>query len=98
MRKIFAAAPNVICEISGATQIHGIPRIVTPNGINSRWLQMIEDYPDRVMMGTDPCCGLMGRYNEIVQVMRSRALAAMKPETLEKVAYKNALRVFSLPN
>lgn len=98
MRKIFEAAPNVVCEISGATHIHGIPRIVAPSGINSRWLQMIEDYPDRVMMGTDPCCGLMMRYNEIVQVMRSRALAAMKPETLEKVAYKNALRVFGLPN
>jgi len=98
IRKIFNAVPNTMCEISGATHIHGVQRIVTPNGINSRWLQMIEDYPDRVMMGTDPCCGLMGRYNEIVQVMRSRALAAMKPETLEKVAYKNALRVFGLPN
>lgn len=98
IRKIFDAVPNVICEISGATHIHGVKRIVTPDGINSRWLQMIEDYPDRVMMGTDPCCGLMGRYNEIVQVMRSRALAAMKPETLEKVAYKNALRVFGLPD
>jgi predicted TIM-barrel fold metal-dependent hydrolase len=98
LRKIFDSAPNVMCEISGATHIHGIPRIVTADGINSRWLQMIEDYPDRIMMGTDSCCGLMGRYNEIVQVMRSRALAAMKPETLEKVAYKNALRVFGLPN
>ena len=98
MRKIFDSAPNVMCEISGATHIHGIPRIVTADGINSRWLQMIEDYPDRIMMGTDSCCGLMGLYNEIVQVMRSRALAAMKPETLEKVAYKNALRVFDLPN
>jgi Tat protein secretion system quality control protein TatD with DNase activity len=98
MRKIFAAAPNVVCEISGATHIHGIPRIVAQSGINSFWLQMIEDYPDRVMMGTDPCCGLMGRYNEIVQLMRSKALAAMKPETLEKVAYKNALRIFGLPH
>lgn len=98
MRKIFAAVPNVVCEISGGTHIHGVPRIVTQSGINSGWLQMIEEYPDRVMMGTDPCCGLMGRYNEIVQVMRSRALAAMKPETLEKVAYKNALRIFGLPN
>jgi Tat protein secretion system quality control protein TatD with DNase activity len=97
MRKIFDSAPNVMCEISGATYIHGIPRIVTADGINSSWLQMIEDYPDRIMMGTDSCCGLIGRYNEIVQVMRSRALAAMKPETLEKVAYKNALRVFGLP-
>lgn len=98
MRKIFESAPNVMCEISGGTYIHGVPRIVTSGGINSHWLQMIEDYPDRVMMGTDSCCGLMGRYNEIVQIMRSRALAAMKPETLEKVAYKNALRVFGLTN
>jgi hypothetical protein len=98
IRRIFDAAPNVMCEISGATHLHGVKRIVTPEGINSRWLQMIEDYPDRVMMGTDPCCGLMRRYGEIVQLMRSKALAAMKPETLEKVAYKNALRVFGLPD
>jgi predicted TIM-barrel fold metal-dependent hydrolase len=98
MRKIFETVPNVMCEISGATYIHGIPRIVTPSGINSRWLEMIEDYSDRVMMGTDSCCGLMGRYNEIVQVMRNQALSAMKPDTLEKVAYKNAVRVFGLPN
>lgn len=98
MRKIFETVPNVFCEISGATHIHGVPRIVTSDGINSGWLQMVEDFPDRVMLGTDPCCGLMGRYNEIIHVLRSRALAAMKPDTLEKVAYKNALRIFGLSN
>lgn len=96
MRRIFNEVPNVMCEISGATHIHGIKRIVTPEGINSRWLQLIEDFPDRIMMGTDPCCGLMRRYGEIIKVMRTHALASMKPETLEKVAYKNALRVFGL--
>jgi predicted TIM-barrel fold metal-dependent hydrolase len=96
IRRIFAAVPNVMCEISGATHLHGVKRIVAPEGINSRWVQMIEDYPDRVMIGTDPCCGLMRRYGEIVQMMCSKALAAMKPETLEKVAYKNALRIFGL--
>lgn len=96
IRKILDAAPNTMCEISGATHIHGVKRIVTPEGINSGWLQMIEDHPDRVMMGTDPCCGLMRRYAEIVHIMRTKALAAMKPETLEKVAYKNAVRVFGL--
>lgn len=98
LRQIFDAVPNVMCEISGATHIHGVKRIVTADGINSRWLQMIEDYPDRVMMGTDPCCGLMRRYGDIVHLMRTNALAAMKPETLVKVAYQNALRVFGLPN
>jgi hypothetical protein len=48
-------------------------------------------------LGTDPCCGLMKRYGDIVQLMRTKALAAMMPETLVKVAYQNALRVFGLP-
>tara|TARA_B110000259_G_scaffold141436_1_gene159249 strand:- start:439 stop:1389 length:951 start_codon:yes stop_codon:yes gene_type:complete len=98
IRQIFKEAPNVMCEISGATHIHGIPRIVTAEGINSHWLQLIEDFPDRVMIGTDPCCGLMPRYGDIVKTMRTQALAAMKPETLEKVAFKNAQRVFKLPD
>lgn len=97
MGRIFESVNNVMCELSGATPIHGVKRILTQDGINSRWLEMIENYPDRVMLGTDPCCGLMPRYGEIVKLLRSRALAAMKPETLEKVAYKNALRVFGLP-
>jgi Amidohydrolase len=97
MRRVLNEVSNVMCEISGATHIHGVKRIVTPDGINSRWLQLVEDFPDRIMMGTDPCCGLMRKYGEIVQVMRRHALAAMKPETLEKVAYKNALRVLKLP-
>ncbi len=96
MRRLFNEVPNVMCEISGATHIHGVKRIVTPEGINSRWLQLIEDFPDRVMMGTDPCCGLMRKYGEIIQVMRRHALAAMKPDTLEKVAYKNAMRIWKL--
>ncbi len=96
MRRLFNEVANVMCEISGATHIHGVKRIVTPEGINSRWLQLIEDFPDRVMMGTDPCCGLMRKYGEIIKVMRTNALAAMKPETLEKVAYKNAMRVWGL--
>jgi Tat protein secretion system quality control protein TatD with DNase activity len=97
IRKIFDAVPNVMCEISGATHLHGVSRIVGPDGINSRWLHLVEDFSDRIMLGTDPCCGLMRRYSEIIQVMRTKALAAMKPETLEKVAYKNAVRVFGLP-
>jgi hypothetical protein len=98
LKRIFEAVSNVMCEISGATPVHGIQRIVTQEGINSRWLEMIENYPDRVMMGTDPCCGLMNRYGEIVQLMRTKALAAMTPLTLKKVAYQNALRVFGLPD
>jgi predicted TIM-barrel fold metal-dependent hydrolase len=96
VERIFDTVTNVMCEISGATPIHGVKRLLTYEGINSRWLELIENYPDRVMMGTDPCCGLMNRYGEIVQLMRSKALAAMTPKTLEKVAYQNAQRVFGL--
>lgn len=96
MQKIFNAVPNVMCELSGGTYIHGIERIVAPAGMRSGWLQLVEDFPERVMLGTDPCCGLISRYGDIVTAMRTKALAAMKPQTLELVAYKNATRVFGL--
>ncbi len=96
MRRLFEGAPNIMCELSGATPLHGVDRIITRDGIRAGWLQLVEDFPDRVMLGTDPCCGLTRRYGEIVELMRTRALAAMRPDTLEKVAYRNAVRVFGL--
>lgn len=96
MRRLFEGAPNVMCELSGSTHLHGVERVVSRDGIRSGWLRLVEDFPDRVMLGTDPCCGLMRRYGEIVQVLRTKALAAMRPQTLEMVAFRNAVRVFGL--
>jgi hypothetical protein len=48
------------------------------------------------MLGSDTCCGLERRYDEIIQEQREQLLAYLTPTTLEQVAYKNAVRLFKL--
>lgn len=105
IRNLMRQASNVVCEISsngsiqpgqkaaGMVRIHG----GFGNGaLRENWLQLIEEFPDRFMLGTDTCCGLGRRYPDIITNLRNEVLAPLKPDTLEKVAYKNAIRVFHL--
>jgi predicted urease superfamily metal-dependent hydrolase len=93
---IFAATKNVFCELSGSGVTHGIRRTFTDDGLRPEWTEMIEAYPDRVMIGSDPCCGLHRKYDEIIADLRSKILAHLSPSTMEKVAYGNAVRIFGL--
>ncbi len=93
---IFDEAPNVFCELSGSGVIHGIRRTSTEDGLRPNWVNLIEQYPDRVMVGSDPCCGLHQKYDEIIKELRTRVLVHIPPEIMEKVAYQNAIRVFGL--
>ena len=95
---LFRDHPNIVCEVSSGGTIH-IPlgRIFNREGLRENWRQLIERYPDRFFIGTDPCCGLDTRYNEIVSELREKFLPYLAPETLEKVAYKNAVQRFGLP-
>lgn len=58
--------------------------------------KLIEDFPMQVMLGSDTCCGLEKRYDEIIQEQREQVLAYLTTATLEQVAYKNAVRLFKL--
>lgn len=98
MRRLFLGAPNVMCELSGGGFTHGLERTFSREGIRSGWLALVEEFPDRVMFGTDPCCGLLRQYDTIVEAMRTKVLAAMRPQTLEMVAYRNAQRLLGLPD
>jgi hypothetical protein len=48
------------------------------------------------MLGSDPCCGLDTAYSEIINELRVSVLPYLSPSTMEKVANKNAIRVFKL--
>ena len=93
---IFDEVPNVFCELSGSGVMHGIRRTSTEDGLRPNWVNLIARYPDRVMVGSDPCCGLHRKYDEIIKELRTHVLAHIPPEIIEKVAYQNAVRVFGL--
>jgi len=103
LRNLFQQRKNIMCELSGGGPVHaslstklGDGKFYTPNGLKTGWRNLIEEFPTQVMLGSDTCCGLEKRYDEIIQEQREQVLAYLTPATLEQVAYKNAMRLFKL--
>ena len=103
LRNLFQQRKNIMCELSGGGPVHaslstklGDGKFYTPNGLKTGWRNLIEEFPTQVMLGSDTCCGLEKRYDEIIQEQREQVLAYLTPATLELVAYKNAMRLFKL--
>jgi hypothetical protein len=99
--KLFDKYLNVVCEISSGGMIHLPPpvggRIFNRNGLRPEWAEVIERHPTRFFVGTDPCCGLDGKYGEMVEEIRRDFLPYLTPKTLRRVAYENAVERFGLP-
>ena len=103
--KILGKQKNIVCEISSLGAVHvnrlNIPRsphAYDSGGLYSNWIKFIEAYPDQVLLGSDPCCGIDAAYSEIISELRASVLPYLSPVTMEKVANKNAVRIFSLKN
>jgi hypothetical protein len=99
IEKLFAEHPNVLCEVSAQGLIHmPLGRMFNENGLKPGWAALIERHPNRFFIGTDPCCGLDPRYDEIVAELRTRFLPYLSLETMKRVAYRNAVERFGLPD
>ena len=104
IRNLFQQRKNIMCELSGGGPVHasmmshklGDGKFYAGNGLKSGWRDLIEEFPNQVMLGSDTCCGLEKRYDEIIKEQREQVLAYLTPATLEQVAYKNAVRIFNL--
>jgi predicted TIM-barrel fold metal-dependent hydrolase len=100
---LFSKRKNITCEMSATGEV--INRLLglnkSPIAFNSfgpfkEWKKLIENYPDQVMLGTDPCCGADRGYSELISELRVNLLPYFSPEIMEKLAYKNAVRIFKL--
>lgn len=109
IRVFFEQHGNVLCDLgfrsppqaameSGqdpARTIYWGAGLFSKPGIKPEWAKLIEDYPDRFMVAVDDV-HRWSTYDEVIKVIRTGLLAQLRPETAEKVAYKNAVRVFRL--
>jgi hypothetical protein len=98
IRGVFERHANVSCDLSA----RGIPPLQGPKyaifderGIDGNWKKLIEDYPDRFVVGIDTVMN-WEEYEGILRAIRLGVLANLSPETAEKVAYKNAQSWFGL--
>jgi hypothetical protein len=76
--------------------MHGIERVYGTFGVREAWRSLIEQQSNRFMVGSDACCGLENRYEEIIQEIRDYLLPAFTERTMRRIAFENARQVFRL--
>jgi hypothetical protein len=103
LANLFKQRKNIMCEMSATGELHNrLARVNRPgraysaNGLRPKWKALIEEFPDRIMLGSDTCCGWDAHYSEAITEIRTNLLPYLRFDVIEQVAYKNALRVFKL--
>ncbi len=103
VRKVLKSHLNIYCDLSARSRpklsdwvVNKRPQaeIFTSYNLNSGWRDLIEEMPDRFMVGTDTKGG--SKYDKNISNIRNGLLANLSQETAEKVAYKNAQKLFDL--
>ncbi len=69
--------------------------IFNGSGIKKEWHRLIEEFPDRFMVGIDDTHNWK-QYDKIVKTIRVNFLAKLSPKAAEMAAHLNARRVFNL--
>ena len=96
IEELFKKRSNLICDLSATGPIHRNQRVYSATGPKKNWIDLIEKYPTRFMVGTDPCCGLDNQYSGLISEIREHLLPYLKVPTLRAVANGNARRTFGL--
>jgi hypothetical protein len=69
--------------------------IFTRTSLDPAWRALIEEFPDRFMVGVDDVHS-WGEYDQVIDSIRFGLLARLSPATAEKVASQNGVRLFRL--
>ena len=98
IRTMMTKFANVYCDLSSRPGIHQYhtPSVVIfkADGFQQDdWRKVIEDFSDRFTVGIDDVES-WSEYETVVGIIRKGLLAHLSPETAEKVAYKNADRLY----
>lgn len=98
IRGVFERNINLSCDLSA----RGVPplklktrAVFDERGIIGDWKRLIEDYPDRFVIGIDTVRS-WDEYESVLHSIRFGLLANLSPEAAEKVAHKNAEAWFGL--
>ena len=100
IRDLLEKHPNIYFELSRKGAVLNEKEVgqafSSRHGVKEIWLKSLELYPDRFMIGSDTHYPDESRYDEVMQEFREGLFPYLQPETLKKVAYQNAVRVFRL--
>ncbi len=69
-----------------------------PAALKPEWRKVIEDFPDRFVLGSDTNGGRFKDYDQVMNTFRQIILPALPKDTAEKIAYKNAWKLMTGKN
>src|SRR6266849_1453128 len=99
LRRLLGAHPNLFCELSGRESIRRIYQgdpIDEGGVLKPAWKALLEDLPDRFVIGTDVDPATLKTYAEEIGYWRG-ILAQLSPTAAVKLAHENAERLLKLP-
>jgi predicted TIM-barrel fold metal-dependent hydrolase len=99
LRRLLGAHPNLFCELSGRESIRRIYQgdpIDEGGVLKPAWKALLEDLPDRFVIGTDVDPATLKTYAEEIGYWRG-ILAQLSPAAAVKLAHENAERLLKLP-
>lgn len=98
LERLLARNPNLMVDLSGLHFLRS-PALATEKGpLDSRWKALIEKMPDRFLVGIDVWAPQLfePRILDRLMAWTRRILGEVAPEAAEKIAHKNATRLFGL--
>ncbi len=98
LRRLFQQHPNLFCELSWRDERVGPRRIPISVGgqLLPEWKELLEEFPDRFVIGTDVGDPSLGRYAFMIGYWRG-IFKQLSPVAAEKLAHQNAERILKLP-
>jgi predicted TIM-barrel fold metal-dependent hydrolase len=99
LRRLLREHPNLFCELSGRESIRRIYRgdpINEGGTLKPSWRTLLEEFPDRFVIGTDIDPATLETYTEGIGYWRG-ILTQLSPTTAAKLAHENAERLLKLP-
>ena len=88
LKSMFQRHSNLLCDL--------VRQIAVGTELLPDWKDLLEELPDRFVLGTDLSEPNLNQYSGVIMYWRA-ILNQLTPQTVEKVAYKNAERIMNLP-
>jgi predicted TIM-barrel fold metal-dependent hydrolase len=63
--------------------------------LKPEWKKVIEEFPDRFVLGSDINGGRFGDYDQVMNTFRHIILPGIPKDIAEKIAYKNAWKLMT---
>ena len=99
LKELLSKHKNLYMELSAKGSALGAreaAQVFNRSGPKADRLGLIEEFPDRFMLGSDTHAPNENKYDDVILEIREGLLPYLKPDTLKKVAHQNAVAVFGL--